>query len=401
VAQVRLIRITQVGDEVTTSKHVSLTGSRLIASIEAYLRGYVNLVRDCGYLPVALWLAGTHTFESFDAYGPLVITSATKRSGKTRLLELISFVAANARMFTDPTSAALYTSIDAKRPTLLLDEVESFSSARSPVRPLLNTGYRRGQTIPRRQGAAVIRYHVYCPKAFALIGDVYDTLRDRSIVIETVRARPERRFLFTTAQEEGGELCERLRTVLANRADDIRSAYADFAGLPFLGERDEEIWTPLFVLCRVLCPERVPELVRAAADLCGAKSAPRRKYSDLSTMEDQVEDAEYGERLVADMLTVLGDRQAITTSDAIKALRNLPNAPWRTFRGDGLKAGIEGAMLMSSLLARFGLRPKTIRTRPSSQGQKGSTAKDMVAKILFAPPRMPGCECGLRQFWFS
>ena len=180
------------------------TGCALIAELESYIRSYVTLAESSYALVIALWLMATHIWPAFDAFPYLVVTSATKRSGKTRLLELLSFVASNSRLVAHISPAALYRTIDAEKPTLLVDEAEMFSSAKSEFRSLLNTGYRRGQTVKRHDGD----YETYCPKAFALIGDVHDTLRDRSIVIEMMRGEAARRFVYAVAKEQGAALSE-------------------------------------------------------------------------------------------------------------------------------------------------------------------------------------------------
>lgn len=360
------------GYEVTTSTapEDARSGNTLIVDLESYIRSYVSLAEASYALVIALWLAATHLWMSFDAFPYMVVTSATKRSGKTRLLELMSFVASNSRLVASISPAALYRTIDDEKPTLLVDEAEMFSSAKSEFRSLLNTGYRRGQTVRRHDGD----FETYCPKAFALIGDVHDTLRDRSIVVEMRRGEPSRRFVFAAAREEGTALGERLSVELSSKAEEIDIAVRDFEGLPFLLDRDEEIWTPLFVLCRLLCPDRIKELKRAAADICAAKTAKARKYLELSEEEDAAQNREYALRLLHDMADITADRDQITTQEAIDKLREIPTSPWRRFRGEGIKNDRSGAMLVAALLSGFGVRPTTIRVAPKTGGT-GSTAK--------------------------
>ncbi|MGA7625613.1 MAG: DUF3631 domain-containing protein [Candidatus Acidiferrales bacterium] len=369
-----------VGYGVTTSSTPEdiPAGCALIAELESYIRSYVTFAETCYALVIALWLAATHVWTSFDAFPYLVVTSATKRSGKTRLLELISFVASNSRLVANISPAALYRTIDAEKPTLLVDEAEMFSSAKSEFRSLLNTGYRRGQTVKRHDGD----YETYCPKAFALIGDVHDTLRDRSIVIEMMRGEPARRFVYAAAQEEGAALRETINTAVTSKAEEITEALRSFEGLRWLiNDRDEEIWTPLFVLCRLLCPDRLPELGRAAADISAAKTAKPRKYLELGAEEERVQEGEYAVHLLRDMLRIIGDQKQITTQEAIAKLRDIATSPWRRFRGDGLKDGIEGAMVVAGLLSRFGVKPSTIRIAAKDVGT-GSTAKGYKRRAL-------------------
>jgi Protein of unknown function (DUF3631) len=368
------------GYEVTTSgtPDGAPTGCALIAELESFIRSYVALAEPFDALVIALWLAATHVWTMFDAFPYLVITSATKRSGKTRLLELMSFVAASSQLVANISPAALYRTIDAEKPTLLVDEAEMFSSAKSEFRSLLNTGYRRGQTVKRHDGD----YETYCPKAFALIGDVHDTLRDRSIIIEMKRGEPARRFVYAAAKEEGAVLRERITATVSLKVQEITEALHSFEGLHWLiNDRDEEIWTPLFILCRLLCPDRLPELGRAAADISAKKTAKAKKYLDLGAEEDRAQEGEYALRLLHDMVRVIGDHRQITTQDAIAKLRKIPTSPWRRFRGEGLKDGIEGAMVVAGLLSPFGVKPSTIRIAAKDVGT-GSTAKGYKRQAL-------------------
>jgi hypothetical protein len=57
----------------------------IIEEIESYLAGYVSFADPAYAFVIALWLAATHTWLSFDAFPYLVVTSATKRSGKRSL----------------------------------------------------------------------------------------------------------------------------------------------------------------------------------------------------------------------------------------------------------------------------------------------------------------------------
>jgi hypothetical protein len=215
---------------------------------------------------------------------------------------------------------------------------------------------------------------------FVLIGDVYDTLRDRSIIINLRRAHSPHRFIYADAHGEGKQLREKLTELLAIHGEKIAEAYTDLCRLDCLMDREEEIWSPLFAICRVLCPDRWNELTRVAVDISTAKTAEARKYTDLPQHEDAAQQVEYGERALLDVIHVIENRRrkSISTAEVIPALRELPTAPWRAFRGEGLKPNIEGSMMLASLLEPFGVRPRTIRLRPKSQGPNGSTAKGYV-----------------------
>ena len=307
-------------------------------------------------LPLALWNLGTFCYPEFDAYPYLVITSATKRSGKTMLAEQLAFCCSNPRQFAAMTASTLFRSISDEAPTIFFDEAEALSSeSASTMRAVLNVGYRKGQTIPRVSGRGIQEFPTYCPKVFVLIGDVYDTLRDRSIIITMHRSDAPQRRLYTVALEEGKDIREQTADVVKDRMGDILESYTEGVKLDFLTGRDEEIWMPLFCLARVFCPERLEELSRCAVDIATEKTADSRRYTVLET-DDSALDDEYARKLLLDLYAVLlTNGKAIGSKEAVAALQAIPTAPWRKFRGTGLKIHD-----MANLLSRFGVRPVRI-----------------------------------------
>ena len=345
--------------KVKDSEHV------LISQIEDYLAHYVSFANADVKLPLALWTLGTYCFPEFDAFPYLVITSATKRSGKTRLAELLSFCCSNPRNFAAMTGAVLFRSIESESPTILFDEAETLSSeAASTLRAVLNVGYRKGQTIPRSSGDGIKEFQTYCPKVFILIGDVYDTLRDRSIVVQMVRADAPTRFVYEPARQRGADLRELASAAIERHRDRIAETFSTYPSLEFLMDRDEEIWTPLFVLCSIFAHDRIPELSRIAVDLATEKTAEARKYTALH--EDEALDDQYALKLLHDLYAVLlTSGKVIGSSEAVEALQAIPTAPWRKFRGKGIRVHDLGNML-----SRFGVKPVRIAIGSGRGNQK-------------------------------
>lgn len=356
--------------------------STIVQRIETYIQDYATLGEPFYVLPLALWIIGTYCFNEFDAYPYLVITSATKRSGKTRLAEMISFCCANPRNFAALTPAALFRSIEKEKPTLIHDEAEELSrESAGTMRSVLNVGYRRGQTIPRvTTDGEIQEFQTYCPKAFVLIGDVFDTLKDRSMIVTMRRAETRKRFTFEAVQAEGRLIREQIGAEVTEQTGAIQHAFLNHGGLPFLQDRDEEIWTSLFCLCSIFAKSRLTELTAAAADMAAEKTGESRKYITLEKSEDEAVNDEYGKRALTDLygLFVVSGR-VIRTEDAIEGLKAIPSAPWRRFRGKGITD-----RELAKLLDRFGLEPVRIAVGSGRGKQKfyrGYKRKDVETAL--------------------
>jgi hypothetical protein len=374
----------------------------MLTKIEAYLRSYLSFPDNRYYLPLALFAVLEHCWdECFDEVPYLSVCAMVKGAGKTRVLELLQFLAGDDRAVLvdgSVTVAALYTEIEEKK-VILIDESERLQNPRSQFRPLLNGGYRRGEVVLRKIGKENVRFSIYCPKVFAQIGDVYDALRDRCIVVEMQRTMLGKRteYVRQVAIENGATLASEIEDALNGRIEEIRDAYLNYQGrfdsLGFLRDRDSEIWKPLFTLCQVFGPERITELERSAIDIATLKTIPIRRFEHLKDEEERARKMEYAEGLLRDSLRVIGERDRIASAELVRGLREIPTSPWRTYEGAGIVD-----ISLASMLKLFGVEPKTIRFKPKSEPNstaKGYKRADLIAAAASAlgekdaPPRNP------------
>jgi hypothetical protein len=342
---------------------------QIVATLESTFRRYVAL--DSGLpLVLALWTLATYIFDCFDALPYLAITSPTIRCGKTRLGEVLKPIACKGSMSVGISVAALFRVIDREHPTLIIDEAESLrdrSERASALREILNAGFRRGQTVRRCLELSRVKVHqrgkskskaeaksyvpqeydVYCPKVLICIGSLPDTVADRSIPIRMHRRSNETlaRFRFSRFEREAADLkadIERLWTEARKRA--VAEWYEN-NDLFFLQDREAEIWLPLFAVCAIVAPDRIPELEAAARALADAKAAD--EPSDL------------GIRLLADIGRVfqahLADR--LHTAVILDDLNGIEDSPWPGWsHGKGVDA-----RALSKLLGPFGINPQDVR----------------------------------------
>ena len=245
-----------------------------------------NLFQDYLILPpgipfvAALWTIGTYIFEQFDCFPYLTVTCPVKRCGKTRFGEILELLCCRPMMTVNVSEAALFRTIDGEKPTVIIDEAESLRSRDSErsryLLPILQAGFRQGAIVPRcvGKGHEVEKFSVYCPKAILAIGNLPDTLTDRSIV--SFHATPSSKraccaFSSSPCFTSGRRSRERHRSWADAYKEQISKAYLK-QNLDFLRDREADIWEPLFAIASVAVPERLEELKQIAIRLSGPKA---------------------------------------------------------------------------------------------------------------------------------
>ena len=89
------------------------------------------------------------------------------------------------------TPAALFRAIEAWKPTLLIDEADTFAKMNDELRGILNAGHTRDTAfVVRAEGDAnePRLFSTWAPKVVAAIGRLPDTIEDRAIRIVPRRA---------------------------------------------------------------------------------------------------------------------------------------------------------------------------------------------------------------------
>jgi hypothetical protein len=334
------------------------TGPQLVEEVEQFIRKYVVLP-GAAYLPATIWIIATHAARQFDCFPYLAVLSPAKRCGKTRLFEVMEPLAYNSWFGTAPSPAALYRMM-AEAPTLLLDEVEIFnvknkSESAQALLAILNAGHRKGATVPRCDGPKheLRLFPVYGPKAFAAIGRLPDTLADRSLIIGMQRKTKKQKtapFRMRRAKAEAKPIQDAAAEFARAHQDSIGQTYHHLADadLGFLGDRDADLWSPLFAICAVGAPDRVEELKKCALALSGTKastdvddSLPIKLLDDIRRVWPKQKDEP--------------PAPLCFTATLIEKLKVLEDAPWAEFAPP-----LTGHKL-SRMLKPFGAESKTIR----------------------------------------
>ncbi|HWG36176.1 MAG TPA: hypothetical protein VN690_00515, partial [Terriglobales bacterium] len=170
---------------------VAVDGARLLSDLSAVIRRHVVLTAEQAD-GVAQWIVFAHAIDGARISPKLAITSPTPRCGKSTLLAVLAVLVPRPLPASNISPAAVFRAIEAARPTLLVDEADTFLRDNEVLRGVLNSGHSR-------DGAYVIRctgedleprkFSTWCAQAIGLIGSLPATLADRSIEIRLQRKR--------------------------------------------------------------------------------------------------------------------------------------------------------------------------------------------------------------------
>jgi hypothetical protein len=103
----------------------SVDGAQLLNDILDVLGRYLMLPQG-GAVAIALWILHSHTFDASSTSPFMVLKSPTKRAGKTRGMTILAGLVPRALPTSNISPAAVFRTIEAYRPTLLVDEADSF-----------------------------------------------------------------------------------------------------------------------------------------------------------------------------------------------------------------------------------------------------------------------------------
>lgn len=346
-------------------------GALLLHEMVSVIRGFIVCNSDTA-TATALWCAFTWLVDYVQVAPLAVITAPEKRCGKSQLLNLIAQLACRPLVASNISPAATFRVIEAHRPTLLIDEADTFLKDNEELRGVINSGHTR-------QSAYVIRnvgdnhepkqFSTWGAKAISGIGSLSDTIMDRAIIL-------------TLRRKLSGENVQRLRHADAGLFDALASKLARFANdngaaialarpaLPdALNDRAQDNWEPLLAIADCAGGEW-PSIARTAAlTLSGAE----HDSVSLST------------ELLADIRDAFDSKgvNRISTADLIKALCDDDEKSWATYnRGKPITP-----RQLSKHLSEYDIASKNVRIGyDTPKGFDRAQFEDAFTRYLSSPP---------------
>jgi hypothetical protein len=327
---------------------------------------------------MALWAAHTYMVDLFDV-SPLLLFNAPEREcAKTLAQSLVARISYRSLPAANASMSALFRAAVWK-PTIFIDEADTFFRDHVELHGLINAGYKAGGFVLRSEstGESYVpkQFPVYGPKSIAGIAlerHLPDSTMSRGIPINMRRKLPE-------------ESVERLRNVPAEYFQIVASQLARFAldyakeirlarpQLPkALSDRAQDNWEPLLAIASCAGAEWLERATKAALALSG-------KSSDSGST---------GNELLADIREVFarkaGDK--ISTADLIGELIADDDMGWAAYnRGKPLSA-----RQLAKQLSAYGIKSGNHRIgKITLKGYVKTDFVDAFERYLTPPENSP------------
>lgn len=327
-----------------------------------------------------LWVALTWFIDVVEV-APLAIINAPEKScGKTQLLTVLGRMAYRPLPASNASASALFRAVELWKPTILIDEADTFFRDNTELHGMVNAGYLRDGYVLRSEAVG----DSFEPRMFS----VFSAKALAGIALEKhlPDATMSRGIVFNLRRKLSHESVSRLRHADSGLFAGIASKLARFAtdyskqvrlarpSLPdALSDRDQDNWDGLLAVASCAGAEWVSRATVAALKLSGAGE------KTVST----------GNELLADIQHVFESKHAdkISTADLITALCDDEEGAWATYnRGKQITP-----RQVARQLAAYGIASKTIRVGAyeTPKGFELSQFSDAFVRYLSTPLNLP------------
>ena len=309
----------------------------LLDAIDTLLDRFVAFPSEHERHAVAAWVLHTWTLDAFDSTPRLALLSPEKGSGKTRTLEVLELLVPNPHHTVNMSAAALFRVVGSETTaTLLMDEADTYlgwkvAAQHEDIRGLVNAGHRRGAVTYRvsvEKGIEVQAFPAYSAVALAGIGDLPDTIIDRSVVVPMQRRSPSEQveaFRRRKVEPTTANLRDAIEVWSADQVDVLAELLDDLELPAGIEDRAADVWEPLIAIATLAGDPWEQRLTDAATTINNAR---------------QDRDPSLGMQLLRDIRQVFDDRQAdrISSAQLAEALADIEGAPWADIRGNPIDA---------------------------------------------------------------
>jgi len=349
--------------------------AQLLSEVSATIRRFIVLDAEQADA-AALWIAFTWFIDVVEV-APLAIINAPEKScGKTQLLTVLSRMSYRPLPASNASASSLFRAVELWKPTILIDEADTFFRDNAELRGMVNAGYLRDGYVLRSE----IVGDSYEPRMFS----VFSAKALAGIALERhlEDATMSRGIVINLRRKLSHESVERLRyadkDVFASIAEKLARFSADYShkvrdsrlAMPdWLSDRDQDNWDSLLAIASCAGDEWLQRSIAAA-----------RKLSETGG-----DSMSTGNELLADIQNIFASKNEdkIRSTELLRALCDDDEAAWATYnRGNPISS-----RQIATRLSVYGIRSKTIRLgrHDSFRGFEISQFSDAFARYLEPP----------------
>lgn len=344
-------------------------GADLIGELVATFLRFVGLP-EWAPVVLALWVLHSHAHDAADVSPLLALTSPEKRCGKSTTLHVLGALVPRPLPASNVTAPALFRAVEKFRPTLLVDEADTFLRNRDELRGVLNSGHARASAVVVRTAGddhEARCFSTWSPKAVAMIGALPDTLADRSIILPMRRREPgedlERLCMHRLPSLE--PIRRRAWRWVCDNLDVLKAA--DPEAPSELHDRAADNWRPLLAIAD-LAGGNWPDLARdAARHMAGAEDGDDGSVATL---------------LLRDIRELFTEREVdvLSSSTVADVLGKMEDRPWPEW---GRSQKPITATALARKLKPFGIKPVQVRQgKTVSRSYKRADMEDAFRRYL-------------------
>ena len=325
-----------------------------------------------------LWTSFTWFIDDVRVAPLAIITSPEKRCGKTLLSTVMSRLCRDPLLASSITPSALFRSIEKWKPTLILDEADTFLKENEDHRGLINSGHTRNTAFVIRctgDNHEPTLFNTFGAKLLAGIGTLPETIMDRAVILRLRRKKPDEKMerIRKTPDALFDELCRKQASFSADHSKTIADANPTIP--ENLNDREQDNWEPLL----------------AIADAVGGHwpETARRAAVELSQTED--DQSSIAIQLLSDIRQIFSDKdiERISSVDLIEALCADEERPWSTFK-QGAKIT---ARQVAYKLRSFDIKSKSLRINGRvMKGYELQDFEDSFQRYLVPDPGKEGLQ---------
>ena len=325
-----------------------------------------------------LWTSFTWFIDDVRVAPLAIITSPEKRCGKTLLSTLMSRLCRDPLLASNISPSALFRSIEKWKPTLILDETDTFLKENEDLRGLINSGHTQNTAFVIRctgDNHEPTQFNTFGAKLLAGIGNLPETIMDRAVVLRLRRKKQDEKMerIRKTPDSLFDELCRKQARFSADHSKTIADANPTIP--ENLNDREQDNWEPLL----------------AIADAVGGHwpETARRAAVELSQNED--DQSSIAIQLLSDIRQAFSEKDfdSISSVDLIEALCADEERPWSTFK-QGAKIT---ARQVAYKLRGFDIKSKSLRINGRvMKGYKLKDFEDSFQRYLVPDPGKEGLQ---------